>query len=121
METQFKKVEGTHPVPYPWTRQQLHIPFEIDNHKYIEDFIAFHTANPRVYNHIMRELYRCRGLQKKTSMKEIINTLRYATDKEINKTGKYMINDAFTSLYGAVIYHNFPELRKTFTSKILNR
>jgi hypothetical protein len=104
---------------YPWTRSQVHIPEAIDNHKYIDDFIEFHTANPQVYDKIMMELWECHKTGRKTSMKAIINTLRFQRGSVHNPSGKYLINDAFTSLYGAVIWHNFPNLRSTFKIKLI--
>jgi hypothetical protein len=93
-------------------------PIWLETHKYADEWCDFHTTNPGIYVAIVRHLHECSQENRRTSIKEVVNRLRFDKSVKINGSYTYQINDAFTSIYGAVIYHNIPGLRHVFTSKL---
>ena len=100
------------PVFQPW----------MEHHKYADAWCEFHLNNPHIYILIVVALHQAMLEGRKSSTKEIINKIRFDQTIKINRTGDtYSINDAFTSVYGMVIYENVPSLRSTFESELWHR
>lgn len=92
---------------YPET---LDIPYDVKIHPAFGDFVKFHKVNRNVMRAIVMELHRAKlAGRKKTSVKAIINYLRWNLYVETGKD--YKINDKLTGIYTHIIYHNFAEYR----------
>jgi len=92
---------------YPET---LQIPEDVRQHPAFQDFIRFHKANRNVMREIVNELQRAKDAgRKKTSVKAIINYLRWNLYVQSGKD--YKINDKLTGIYTHIIYHNFPQFK----------
>lgn len=88
----------------------LSVSSEIRHHPAYADWLTYHKANLHIMRHIIDELMMAKAAGcKKTSVKAIINYLRWS---DVRTTGRdFKINDRYTGIYTHVIYQNFPELR----------
>lgn len=90
--------------------ETLQIPDEVKRHPAFPDFVKFHNVNRKVMRAIVMELHRAKlAGRKKTSVKAIINYLRWNLYVETGTD--YKINDKLTGIYTHIIHHNFAEYR----------
>lgn len=90
-------------------------PPEPTNH---DRFLAFHGANPHVYESIRAQALReFRGGYRHGSMRFIIETLRRNPALRTNRTDEFKVNNNHQPFYTEMVQRNEPELRGFFSTR----
>ena len=96
----------------------LKAPNILQKHDHWKSFRTFHDANPAVLDLILLELDHAASAGiKKVSIKTIIGKLKWDLQVKTQTNDEYKINDAFTSLYAAIIAKNWPEYAHMFEQR----
>ena len=98
-------------------KQEL-IDSHVTKHFWYTSFITFHKENPQILQKILEQLDRAheKGIPK-VSIKTIIGYLRWDVSLEIKGEHEFKINDAYTSLYSALIAKNWSEYADMFEQR----
>lgn len=98
--------------------KKLVIDESVTKHFWFASFKNFHVENPQVLQKLLEQLDKAKEMGKtKVSIKTIIGYLRWDVTLEIKGENDFKINDAYTSLYSALIAKNWPEYADMFEQR----
>lgn len=101
--------------------EHLRIPETIIFHKHYDAFRVFFYNNPHVW-YTLYEMVNdaVTAGARNLSIKHALGAIRWNMNIKTNKQeGEYKINDAYTSLYAAIMAENYPELACHFEQRKL--
>ena len=86
-----------------------------------ERFLEFHALNPHVYRNLVSLARRLKASgQRRTSMKFLIERLRWEYIEKTNRSGdEYAINNDYTSRYARLLMDTCPDLNGFFETRAL--